>query len=543
MSNSYPNEAFIKNFYERIVLGKENFPALKPFWFVEFEIPTILDGVYNNFKANSNYLVTDPILWEINNSYDFNLDNVYNNKVKYLIQGITVPGDGLENDYSSTPVNSSYIKGRIGNGRKNFDQVTISFMENNASIIDFLIRPWITMVSYLSLKHSGIKTNLHVTQLQKDENGFKVRKVYNFFKAVPVSVDDEDYTYEAPNAIITRVSKWVFNSYNMEDRKDPQEWSEDNNLTVKNRIPKPTTFALPEQQIQEPTWASITNNVLTDLKQTAENLTHIAAGELTKTFEGTTGQVIDAVAGGNLVNDLITGEIGLKNLQIPLISDTPSPVEVYAKSKLTEVVSNALSNVLGTAGQKKDVPEPITSSDISVESNSTINNVKATDISVIPNKTINSVDVYDKKVQKSTPILIRSSDAANPGKDTSQYVAIPDIKIPNGDTSTNWDIKGKIINTKDVVSDDLVVNDTVSSDVGDDTPVQAGSSDTKQSTTAYSDVPSSTFQVPDKSINKNDIPSVLLNVKDKQINKIDVVKSNIIKGIIVTNKNDVVVNN
>ena len=234
MPNSYLNERFINNFYEQVVLGENNFPALKPFWCVQFDVPSELSNIYDNYREYSGYMTTDPILSDINTSYAFNVDNTENNRVKYLIQGITVPGDGMENDLTSTPINSSYIKGRTGLGRKNFDQVTISFMENNASIIDFLIRPWVSIASFRSLKHPGIKTTLQVFQFQKDPNGFKIRKIYNFYKAVPISVDSEDYTYDIPNSIITRVSTWVYNYYNMEDRKDPQDWSDNSYVNNKN---------------------------------------------------------------------------------------------------------------------------------------------------------------------------------------------------------------------------------------------------------------------------------------------------------------------
>jgi hypothetical protein len=542
MPNTYPDEPFIKNFYERIVLGRNNFPALKPFWYIEFEVPSLLKANYQNFRAKTAN-VSDPTMWDINASYQFNVDNI--SKVRYLIQGVTVPGDGMENDFSSTPTNSSYIKGRIGNGRKNFNEVTISFMENNSSIIDFLIRPWVTIASYMSLKHPGIKTDLHVTQLQKDEDGFKIRKVYNFIKAVPVSVDDEDYDYAVPNSIITRVSKWVYNSYNLEDRKDYQEWNDNNiDLTVKSRVPKPETFVLPEQQLSEPTWNTITANVMTDLKNTAENAAHRAAGELTGTFGGMTGKVVDAVAGGNLVGDLIHGRVGLQNLQIPLMSDTPSPIEVLAKSALTDIASTAFGDLLGNGGPGgPDVPVPITSSDISVEGGSVINSVNAKDINVKTTKVINTVNAYDKKLGGSVPIALRSSDAANPGDDTSKIMAVADIKNPSGDTSTNWDIQGKIINTKDTPSYEAIVDVSPVGNINSDTATHYGSRDDKPSISPYADVPSPNFKVPDIRISRDDVPTNLSKVDNKQINvnQADVVKGNIIRGLIVSNPNDVVI--
>ncbi|MFA5152383.1 MAG: hypothetical protein WC554_07495, partial [Clostridia bacterium] len=169
--------------------------------------------------------------------------------------------------------------------------------------------------------------------------------------------------------------------------------------------------------------------------------------------------------------------------------------------------------------------------------------VNASDIKVNSTKVINTVNSYDKKVGNDTVITLRSSDAANPGDDTSIIMGVADKETPSGDTSTNWDIQGKIINTEDTPSYQEIVDNSPVGNINSDTPVHYGSIDDKSTISPYADVPSPNFKTPDIRISRDDVPTNLSKVDNKQIsvNQADVVKGNIIRGVIISNPNDVVV--
>lgn len=72
--------------------------------------------------------------------------------------------------------------------------------------------------------------------------------------------------------------------------------------------------------------------IINDLQKTAENVTHVIAGKL---LDNKVGKIINSFIGGNWIGDLIHGRFNSKNIEAPLISDTPSSIEVYTKSELT----------------------------------------------------------------------------------------------------------------------------------------------------------------------------------------------------------------
>ncbi len=73
---------------------------------------------------------------------------------------------------------------------------------------------------------------------------------------------------------------------------------------------------------------SIKANCISDLKSTTENLSHIIAGKIIN------NKFINLFIGGNIIGDLIHSNFNSKNIQAPLIADTPSSVEVKIKSKI-----------------------------------------------------------------------------------------------------------------------------------------------------------------------------------------------------------------
>ena len=93
------------------------------------------------------------------------------------------------------------IKGNISNGRKDLENLTLSFLDTNMSFVDYNIRPWVIYANHKSLKHEPIKSILTVLQLAKTGSGkdLKPRAIWTFHGACPVSISSEEYNQNDAN--------------------------------------------------------------------------------------------------------------------------------------------------------------------------------------------------------------------------------------------------------------------------------------------------------------------------------------------------------
>ena len=130
-------------------------------------------------------------------------------------QGVKIPGEGM--NYGRTgPENTGILRGLIGEGRKDLEALSISFLETNTSFTDFVLRPWAVMVSHQSLKADKLKTTITVKQYAKSGPGSAFtdnpRKIIKFFEAAPVSINTEEYDY-GQDKLVRRQAEFAYTRY------------------------------------------------------------------------------------------------------------------------------------------------------------------------------------------------------------------------------------------------------------------------------------------------------------------------------------------
>lgn len=130
-----------------------------------------------------------------------------------LLAGIEVPGDGFQIERPSRSFNvGGYLKSPITKPRNELKELEVVFLENNSSLVDFVIRPWMISSSYVSLKFAKTAV-LTVFNLTRSPTGFRVRKEFNFYNVVPISIDAEKYTYDSSTDFGKRQINFVFTDY------------------------------------------------------------------------------------------------------------------------------------------------------------------------------------------------------------------------------------------------------------------------------------------------------------------------------------------
>ena len=140
-------------------------------------------------------------------------------KLMILVQGVNIPGDRFA--VGTTPLQNvgGFVPHPIGGPRQDLDRLQLSFLENNASVTDLIMRPWMISASYDSLKLAR-SADIVFFKLARHEKGFKVTKRFDFKHAVPVAIDSEDYNYDPTANITRRTVEFIYRSYKVADGDD-----------------------------------------------------------------------------------------------------------------------------------------------------------------------------------------------------------------------------------------------------------------------------------------------------------------------------------
>lgn len=144
--------------------------------------------------------------------------------ISFLAQSISLPTDAFDVSVSNNDNAGGYRGGYIGGDRTQYQPLTISFLETNIDVFEYLLRPWTIACAYKGLIEDGIPgTNIKAGMevIQYSRQGFNVdtwlpRKQYSFQGVVPISIEGDKLTYE-PNDIsnIVRSASFTFKDYTM----------------------------------------------------------------------------------------------------------------------------------------------------------------------------------------------------------------------------------------------------------------------------------------------------------------------------------------
>lgn len=160
----------------------------------------------------------DVAPWQMGDKTSGAYDQFFNNMENaiMLVQGINIPGDGFSVSRPSNSNVGGFLKPMITGVRNDVPEMDLTFLENNNSITDFVLRPWVIHSSYSSLKFAK-RATITCYNLTRSPSGFRVRKKFTFYNAVPMSIDSEQYTYVADSSYVTRQTKFAFTHYTLDD--------------------------------------------------------------------------------------------------------------------------------------------------------------------------------------------------------------------------------------------------------------------------------------------------------------------------------------
>lgn len=230
MSGEYVNLA--EKFYN--MLSKSNNSiALSTMWVVFFEFPAIFGGRADGTAGSYSMVNQAPDIktrdvirsvfgggksWDGLQDGQSSVKHGIGNGAVLYASKVTVPGDS----YGATRYGnyqSGWQKGFIGSGRRDFVPLAIDFYETQASITDFVIRPWAIMVGHNSLKISRVKSTINVVPLFKNFNYSNIpRKVFTFHNCWPEMIGPEDYSH-APENVMSRSVNFQYDYYSVTNIK------------------------------------------------------------------------------------------------------------------------------------------------------------------------------------------------------------------------------------------------------------------------------------------------------------------------------------
>lgn len=139
-------------------------------------------------------------------------------------QGIGMPGDSLVVNPEGNIMSNSFLRSYVGQGRNQFPELRVTFLETNISFCENFLRPWAIATGMWGLfsRPSGsdksYRTNLQLYKLgvySENRPPFIVMKM-TFYDICCTSVSEEEYNYDPKTSPTRREARFIYNYYNVD---------------------------------------------------------------------------------------------------------------------------------------------------------------------------------------------------------------------------------------------------------------------------------------------------------------------------------------
>ena len=209
-------------------------PALATLWYVVIDIGGLkILSDKNGFLSNLNkYESLYFSNWEISKPV---LDSLVNPTLHesssdlwgcVFARQINIPGEGIEVNQEGMGY-GGYKSPHVAVNRKKTQPLTITFLETNASFVDFIIRPWLVLTSYYGLvarPSNGINVrcpSINIYQLAKmgGDSGapkLSIRKSFRFYWCAPVSIGECPLA-QTDESVVNRQVTFIYDGYSVSD--------------------------------------------------------------------------------------------------------------------------------------------------------------------------------------------------------------------------------------------------------------------------------------------------------------------------------------
>ena len=331
IKSTFKNEA-LKGFYDHfytIFLTKANSLPLNCQWVVWMDnIP------WKSFETENPY--TDIINGSIARSTEVahNIITV-SKKGMILAQSVQAVGETLGVDRTGT-TNTGLLQGYVGTGRKGLPLLQVSFLENNVSFVDYVIRPWIVAVSYRSLKTYALKTNLTCWWMTRTgpRRNLGIRKKITYHNCCPVSLKDEEFNYTGDDLCKRRSVEFAYTHYTIDN-------ADDDVINMMEAGADGFFKGLGKQLLQDLQRHFGANNPTQFVNNLIDKAQQFGKDMITSTVSRAVSNVAGNVAG--VVNDAIQGATG-----------TVMSLQNRGLDNLNDMVTDGIDGLLGRGGGSSD---------------------------------------------------------------------------------------------------------------------------------------------------------------------------------------------
>jgi len=199
---------------------------------ISFELPkalttnvwtdSVIDAGSSPWDTYENNWDVNTSLKALNEELKKQKQGVYGGQVCLFAQGIDVPGESVGQNRVSTLEGPSggLLSGVVSTDRKQYEPLKIGFLETNKSFIDFVLRPWVTLVGHYGLitrdktSTQNIKTDITVVHYDKNDSKTNagIRRIFEFKGCAPISVAEASYTYGKAEIRVSPAT-FVYNQY------------------------------------------------------------------------------------------------------------------------------------------------------------------------------------------------------------------------------------------------------------------------------------------------------------------------------------------
>jgi hypothetical protein len=214
-------------YYLDVISKWDTAPALSCFWYLFFDLKSV-GALRELIPAASRYNDGDYQPWSV--SQDIISDLIternqggHNQRTGCVFaRSVTVPGEMAK--ISRADNFTGYLSPAISSGRKSLGTCKVQFLETHNSFVDFIIKPWLLLVSQYGLvartpgSYKDVKCKtLDIIEMAKTGpyNSMTIRKVIKCFDVVPSSVGSSILNQN--NDLITNTVDFSFNSYSVYD--------------------------------------------------------------------------------------------------------------------------------------------------------------------------------------------------------------------------------------------------------------------------------------------------------------------------------------
>jgi hypothetical protein len=194
-------------------------------WIVAFE--DLTNRIVN--KGIKTALTYENKPWAIDQAAAVIASDAYQkNSGCIFCQAIDLPGEGTSVVPGGNIEANAFIRSYVGNGRQQFPEMRMTFLDTNVSFVDNICRPWSIATATFGLfaqpsySDKNYRTNLYCWKLaaHEPEKPPVVTLSMTFYDICCINVNNEEYNYRPSTSPVEREARFIYNYYSVNTQSD-----------------------------------------------------------------------------------------------------------------------------------------------------------------------------------------------------------------------------------------------------------------------------------------------------------------------------------